>query len=102
MVALYVVLRTSYIEEDTFKSYLSRLAIAIDAHAINKQQQFLVDGQPAHPGQLKELVYSGRIQDFEDPLIIVHGSGRSNNSGKGHVMAVWKLNVFLGMLKRYN
>ncbi|KAI9765283.1 MAG: hypothetical protein M1840_007482 [Geoglossum simile] len=101
-VTVYVVLRTSCIEEDTLKSYLSRLTIAIDAHAINKQQQLFVDGQPAHPGQLKELVYSGRIQDTMDPLIILHGTRGSNNSGKGHSMAIWKLNAFLGMFKQHN
>ncbi|KAI9775974.1 MAG: hypothetical protein M1839_000673 [Geoglossum umbratile] len=96
-VTVYIVLRTPYIEEDTLKSYLSRLTINIDAHAINKQQQLFTDGQPVHPGQLKELLYSGKIQDFEDPLIIVHGSGEeSNNSEKGYIVAVWKLNVFLG------
>jgi TRAPP trafficking subunit Trs65 len=99
IVTVYVVLRTSGIEEDMLRSYLSRLTIAIDAHAINKQQQPFVDGQPAHPSQLKELVYSSRIQDFEDPLIIVHATGGSKNSGKGHIMAVWKLNVSLGMFK---
>ena len=100
MVAVYVVLRTPYLEEDTLKTYLSRLTITVDGHAINRQQQLFLDGQPAHPGQLKELVYSGRIQDFEDPLIIVHGPGEgSNDSEKGHMIAVWKLDVFLSMFK---
>jgi hypothetical protein len=97
-VAVYVILRTTYLGEDTLKSYLSRLTITLDAYAVNKQQQLPMDGQPA--GQPQELVYSGRVQDFSDPLIIVHGSGEgSNEVEKSHIITVWKLNAFLGMIK---
>jgi hypothetical protein len=99
-VTVYVILRTAYLEEDTLKSYLSRLSITLDAHAVNKQQQLPVDGQPSHASQFKELIYSGKIQDFEDPLIIVHGLGEgSNGVEKSHIVTIWKLNAFLGVFK---
>ncbi|KAH0544067.1 hypothetical protein FGG08_001685 [Glutinoglossum americanum] len=96
LVAVYVILRTTYLEEDTLKSYLSRLTITLEAHAVNKQQQLPMEGQSSHAGQFKELIYSGRIQDFEDPLIIVHGPGEAGNGvEKSHIVTVWKLNVLL-------
>ncbi|KAH0566083.1 hypothetical protein GP486_000521 [Trichoglossum hirsutum] len=94
VVAVYVILRTTYLGEDTLKSYLSRLAITLDAYAVSKQQQLPTDGQSA--GQPQELVYSGKVQDFEDPLIIVHGSGEGGDEVENsHIITIWKLNAFL-------
>ena len=44
----------------------------------------------------QETIYSGSVQDTEDPLIIVQGPDETdNNPGGGHILIVWKLLAFL-------
>lgn len=43
-----------------------------------------------------ETIYSGSVQESEDPLIIVQGPDEnSRSSNEGHVLVIWKLPVFL-------
>jgi hypothetical protein len=58
----------------------------------------VVNAQPENhdspPGQ--ETIYSGSVQDSEDPFIIVQGPDDTNpTSGEGNVLVVWKLAAFL-------
>ena len=48
----------------------------------------------------RDLIYSGTVNEKDDPLIIVHGgSDQADDVNHGHVFAIWKLNVFLGMTR---
>lgn len=97
---VYVILRTPYQEESVLKSYLSRLAISLDAYAVNRRQRQSnagEDGSPAQAKAARDLIYSGTVNEHEDPLIILRGgSHEPDGENQGHVFAVWKLNVFLG------
>ncbi|KAI9840348.1 MAG: hypothetical protein M1838_004117 [Thelocarpon superellum] len=99
---VYVILRTPYQEEHLLTSYLSRLVIALDAHAVNLHPPPPPpngrDDSPTAPTKpARDLIFSGTVNELEDPLIIVHGGAPdSEEEDPGHVFAVWKLNVFLG------
>ncbi|KAH8592412.1 TRAPP trafficking subunit Trs65-domain-containing protein [Bisporella sp. PMI_857] len=90
---VYVVLQTPYFDERTLRSYLGRLVITVEAQVVN-----LPTGSPevqAPPSQ--EVIYTGSIQDSEDPLIIVQGPGESEqHAGKEHILVIWRLSAFLG------
>lgn len=45
------------------------------------------------PGQ--ETIYSGSVQDSEDPLIIVQAPDNTDQTSEGHILVVWKLAAFL-------
>lgn len=87
---MYVVLQTPYFDERTLRSYLGRLLINLEAHVVNAQ----TEKSDVPPGQ--EVIYTGSVQDSEDPLIVVQGPDESEeNSGEGHILVVWKLAAFL-------
>jgi hypothetical protein len=89
-VNVYVVLQTPYSDEGTLRSYLGRLVINLEAQVVNSQPE----NHEGPPGQ--ETIYSGSVQDGEDPLIIVQGPDEADkNSGEGHILVVWKLAAFL-------
>ena len=100
---VYVILRLPYQEENVLTSYLSRLSITLEAHALNQQQPPPSppppsgDVPPPTPIQTKDLIYSGTVNETEEPLIIVHGTSEgADDDGQGHVFAIWKATVFLG------
>jgi hypothetical protein len=83
-------LQTPYFDERALRSYLGRLIINLEAQVINAQP----DNHEGPPGQ--ETIYSGSIQDSEDPLIIVQAPDDTHQtSGEGHILVVWKLAAFL-------
>jgi hypothetical protein len=42
------------------------------------------------------VIYSGSVQDSEDPLIVVQGPDETEKSlGEGHILVVWKMAAFL-------
>ncbi|KAH8663065.1 TRAPP trafficking subunit Trs65-domain-containing protein [Tricladium varicosporioides] len=89
-VNVYVVLQTPYFDERALRSYLGRLVINLEAQVVNAQPDNY-DGPPA-----QEVIYSGSVQDSEDPLIIVQGPDETEESGSaGHILVVWKLSAFL-------
>ncbi|KAI9816401.1 MAG: hypothetical protein M1832_005068 [Thelocarpon impressellum] len=72
---VYVILRVPYQGEDVLKSYLSRLAITLEAHAVNLQPPQPTTGDdvpPVTPMQTRDLIYSAIVNDSEEPLILVH------------------------------
>ncbi|KAF4627093.1 hypothetical protein G7Y89_g11058 [Cudoniella acicularis] len=89
-VNVYVVLQTPYFDERALRSYLGRLVINLEAQVVNAQPDNY-DGPPA-----QEVIYSGSVQDGEDPLIVVQGPDEAEDSaGEGHILVVWKLSAFL-------
>ncbi|TVY88708.1 hypothetical protein LAWI1_G003814 [Lachnellula willkommii] len=89
-VNVYVVLQTPYFDERALRSYLERLIINLEATVVNTQQENY-GGPPA-----QEVIYSGFVQDSEDPLIVVQGPDESEGSaGDGHILVVWKISTFL-------
>jgi hypothetical protein len=83
-------LQTPYFDERTLRSYLGRLVINLEAQVVNSQPE----SHDGPPGQ--EIIYSGSVEDSEDPLIIVQGSDDiDQNSTEGRILVVWKLAAFL-------
>lgn len=93
---LYVVLRTPYDEETSLKAHISRLAIALEAHALNSPT-----GGPGPPpvhggGQARDVVWSSRLDVSEEPTtIIVEGLDGEDSQD---VLLIWKMKAFLSKL----
>ena len=95
-------LKIPYQEESLLKSYLSRLVITLEAHAISLDPPAppppVKDGQPGQgpgPKQIRELLFAGTVDEREEPVVAFHGAGSEEDDEPGHVLAVWKLDVFL-------
>jgi hypothetical protein len=70
LVDVYVVLRTPAVEEGDLKSYLSRLSLSLECHAVGQQLVKPSDAsQPAQARETKELLVSDTISVTDDPLI---------------------------------
>lgn len=99
LISVYVVLRTSYVEEKILKSYLSRLAIRLEAHAVHSQpqSQFKPDAQEDGRGtQMRELVFSDTVRESDDPVIVVQGTENGSDEGEErYIFVFWKLKTFL-------
>lgn len=85
---LYVVFRTPFIEEDTLKAYLARLAISLEAFVFGTAPPPEPGAKPPPP---KEVVFSETIKDSNEPLIVRH-----KHDGGSHVYVFWKVEVFVG------
>jgi hypothetical protein len=87
-----------YLEENSLKLYLSRLAITLEVHAINTHRLSTEgDDVQSVPTRTKDLLYSATMKDTDDPLIIVSDAEDRGNEGDGrHVLAIWKMQVFIG------
>lgn len=94
-VDIYVVLRTPFREEQALRSYISRLTIRLEVHAISHQAHLKQDGQATHVG---DLIFSSDVKETEDPLIVLQDSDEASDEEDGrHVYLFWKLSVFLSM-----
>ena len=84
-------LQTPYQEEQTLKSYVSRLDIALEAHAISSN--------PGHPAtgesQPKDVIWSGTIDVAEDPVLVVEESEEDDEARS--VFIIWKSAVTLSI-----
>lgn len=88
---VYVVLQTSYFDERALRSYLGRLVVTLEAQVVNTQPE-QHDGPPS-----QEVIYTGTVEDTEDPLIVVQGPDENvTTGGEGHILVVWKMAAFLG------
>ena len=99
LVPLFIVLRTFKTDADHLKEFLSRLTIQVEAFATGTLVASSTapnSGEPTspHPVQAKDLLYSQRLDDVEQPLILAHSSELSDSSG--YIYLVWKTNVFIG------
>ncbi|KAK3076700.1 hypothetical protein LTS18_012298, partial [Coniosporium uncinatum] len=97
-VPVYVVLRTPFIDEDTLKSYLSRLAIHLETYATGVVLP--PNAKPDEPGVgHKELLHSETVTDSEEPIVVASGSQSDDDSGaQQYVHVFWKVNVTIGEL----
>ncbi|KAF2131595.1 hypothetical protein P153DRAFT_286183 [Dothidotthia symphoricarpi CBS 119687] len=86
LLPVYIVFRTPLLDDVTFKSYLARLAISVDAFV------FSTVPPPAHEPKApsKELIYSDTIKDVTEPLIV-----RQEEGDVLHAYAIWKVEVFI-------
>lgn len=89
-------LRTPWTDETTLRSNLSRLVISLEAHIANKVGD---DPEGVNP-PAHDVIFSGTVQDMEDPFIVVDESeaGDEESEAEGqeqHVYAIWKMPVFL-------
>ncbi|KAK4101686.1 hypothetical protein N658DRAFT_566672 [Parathielavia hyrcaniae] len=87
-VDVYFILRAPYVDEDSLRSHLRRLVIALDAHVVNGVAPDREGTPPA-----SEIVYSGEVERAEEAFVVV---GEPQEEGQRHAYAVWKLPVFLG------
>ncbi len=88
-----MVLRTSYVEEEALKRYLSRIAIRVEAHVVSLQSQPRQDG-PAT--QARDLIFSDTVKESEDPITVVQESDdNSDEENSGHLLVFWRLKAFL-------
>lgn len=98
-----MVLRTSYLEERVLRSYISQLAIRIEAHAVSSQPQshFKQDGQQDGRGtRIRDLIFSDIVRESEDPVIVVQGSeDESDERENGYFFVFWKVKAFMSTFK---
>lgn len=88
-----MVLRTSYVEEEALKRYLSRLAIRVEAHVVSLQPQPRQDG---HTTQTRDLIFSDTVKESEDPITVLQESDdNSDERTSGHLFVFWRLEAFL-------
>ncbi|RDW94578.1 hypothetical protein BP5796_00341 [Coleophoma crateriformis] len=87
-VNVYVILQTPYFDERTLRSYLGRLIITLEAQVVNTVAENYEGAPPS------ETVYTGSVQDTEDPIIVVQGPNEAGS--EGHILVVWKMSAFLG------
>lgn len=84
---VYAVLQIPYTDERTLRSYLARLTVTLDAQAQNPPINN--EGPPA-----VETIFSKPIQDIEDPVIVVQGPDKNDESSEeGHILLVWKVSA---------
>ncbi|KAL3428053.1 hypothetical protein PVAG01_01562 [Phlyctema vagabunda] len=84
---VFVVLQTPYFDERSLRSYLGRLAITLEVQVVNTTAESY-EGPPP-----QETIFTGAIQDNEDPVIVVQDPDESG--GEGHILVVWKVLAFL-------
>ncbi|SPN96891.1 uncharacterized protein DNG_00411 [Cephalotrichum gorgonifer] len=95
-VDVLLVLRTPWADEKTLRSHLSRLVISLDVHIANAPG---TDQDKASP-PAHDLIFSGTVEDMDDPFIVVDESDAGSSEGdedehEQHVYAIWKMPVFL-------
>ncbi|MCJ1475964.1 hypothetical protein MMC13_004628 [Lambiella insularis] len=94
---VYVVLRTPYQDESQLKVYISRLHIVLEAHAISSPSSTAHSADPRQVqavNQPRDVIWSGKIDVLEDPIIVVEESEEGDEDGQA-VLVIWKLTSFL-------
>ena len=109
-VPIYLVLRAPFVRRDSLHSYLSRLAINLQAHAVDivplppaKDSSSNLASPPARPlAQPKDLLFSEDVPQSQVPFIAaskVNGEGDVENANEQCIYVVWKMTVYLGRPK---
>jgi hypothetical protein len=95
---VYVVLRTKALGESTLETYLSRLAITLEARAVGTLLAKPTDGQSvAQPSQANELLFSEIIKNTEEPTILATEVQTEDDTEPSQFLYVfWKVEVHLG------
>lgn len=95
LISICVVLRTPYSEELELQSFVSRLAIVVEAHVIGSSRPLETHNVPQEQilSQNRDMIWSAAVDTAEEPLIIVQQKGVQ--TPKTHVFVTWKLTAFL-------
>ncbi|CAI4216265.1 unnamed protein product [Parascedosporium putredinis] len=97
-VDVLLILRTPWADEKTLSANFSRLVISLEAHVVNTGTVGDTESS-SPPGQ--DVIFTGTVQDLDDPFIIVDESDASSDDSdeeqqeQQHVYAIWKMPVFL-------
>ncbi|MCJ1245034.1 hypothetical protein MMC30_002235 [Trapelia coarctata] len=92
-IPVYVVLRTRYLDETQLKANISSLAIILEAHAISTTPHASHPGDIQQGNQTRDVIWSGKVNVGEDPIIVVEESDDDDNGQ--NVLLIWKLIAFL-------
>ena len=87
-----IILRLANCSENGLRSYLQRLQISLIATVINPTET-----GPEESTSTKEVIFSGVIDDEEDPLVVVNIFEGDNGSGN-HVYVTWTIQVMLSKI----
>ncbi|EMR63605.1 hypothetical protein UCREL1_9440 [Eutypa lata UCREL1] len=105
-VDVYLVLRTAHVQDNILKSYLRRLVITLETQITSGNAP-----ENDHPPTNSEVIYSGTVDESEDPVILSEKAAADQNDRDDdsddddddeedeedrYIYAVWKLSVFLG------
>jgi hypothetical protein len=96
---VYIVLRTACTDEAPLKEYVSRLCVALEAHAISTVSGPSAEG-PSGPGgnQTRDIIWSGRVNVADDPIIVLEDleeSHREDGKSPRSALLIWKTSIFL-------
>ena len=91
-VTVRIVLRLSNCSENSLKSRLPRLEVRLDAFAISP-----TDSGGEGSTSTKDLIFSGVVDDKEEPHVVVNAFEGDEGSGN-HVYVIWKIQAFLSKL----
>lgn len=89
-VTVRVILRLSNCSENALRSYLPQLDIGLEAFVFNPTEPGSTGSAPA----TRDLVFSGVVNDKEEPLVVVNLFEGDEGSGN-HVYVIWKIQAFL-------
>ena len=89
-------LRTPYQDEPKLRAHISRLAVALEAHAISS---VLTDTRDAShgmsSGQARDVIWSGKVNTKEEPVIVVEEAIEGEDTRD--MFVIWKLTAFLSL-----
>ncbi len=92
IVPVYIILRCPFVDEDTFKSRLSRLNVSLDTHAVGTARPG--SNEYGHePAPVKELVDSRIIESDKDPRVVL--AGNVSEDVENFIYVTWKTEVHL-------
>ena len=94
---MYAVLRTSFKDEHSLKSRISRLIISIEAHATSSPSVTSPTGESLNSsgGQSRDIIWSGRVDVSEDPFTVVAASSEAQD--RQSVLLIWRTTVYLSI-----
>lgn len=84
-----MILRAPYADEQTFRSYLRRLVLTLDAHIVSSAPTDR-EGTPLP----SELIYNGTVEDVEQAFVVTEEEPQEGQTQR-HAYAIWKISVFL-------
>ncbi|KAF2145526.1 uncharacterized protein K452DRAFT_221160 [Aplosporella prunicola CBS 121167] len=98
LVPVYIVLRAPFIDESTLRSYLTRLALTLEAYATTTVPvSHQGPGHPPHAPPLKELLHAVTIENPATPELFFQKTVERERGGQlQYTFVAWKAEVFLG------
>lgn len=82
-------------EELELQSFVSRLAIVVEAHAIGSSRPLETHNVPQEQplSENRDIIWSAAVDTAEEPLVLIQQKGVQ--TAKLHVFVTWKLTAFL-------